>query len=146
MKSYNPCHSCFLLYCYYSRYYSVTFINVHAIKVLHPTSLPLLGMIHKFLLLSHVNNTADAITLLHIVESLVYVCEWLPVGDKLVDLQLARHVIIDQVRKLAATLNSAKGTSLETQSANFKHEHCGIYLPNTTSNKLECCENVNDRS
>jgi len=79
-------------------------------------------MIHKFLLLSHVNNTADAITLLHIVESLVDVCEWLPVSDKLINLQLARHVIIDQVRKLAATLNSAKGTSLETQSANFKHK------------------------
>jgi hypothetical protein len=70
-------------------------------------------MIHKFLLLSHVNNTANAITLLHIVESLVNVCEWLPVSDKFINLQLALQVIIDQVRELAATLNSAKGTSLE---------------------------------
>jgi hypothetical protein len=109
-------------------------------------SLPLLGMIHKFLLLSHVNNTANAVTLLHIVESLVDVCEWLPMGNKLINLQLARHVIINQVRKLTTTFNSAKGTSLETQLADFKHKHQKTYLPNTASNKLECCKNVNNRS
>jgi len=121
-------------------------INVHATKVDHPTSLPLPGMIHKFLLLSHVNNTANAITLLHIIESLVDICEWLPVSDKLINFQLARHVIINQVGKLTTTLNSAKGTSLETQLANVKHKHRRTYLPNTPSDKLECCKNVNDPS
>lgn len=119
-------------------------INVHVIKVDHPMSGPLIGMIHEFLLLSHVNNTANAISLLHIVEGLVDVCEWLPVSDKLINFQLACHVIINQVRKLATTLYSAKGTSLETQLANFKHKHRRTYLPNTASNKLECYNNVND--
>jgi hypothetical protein len=46
------------------------------------------------------------------------------VGDELVDLQLALHVVVDQVGKLSAALDATEGTT----------------LPHTAGDKLECCE------
>jgi hypothetical protein len=45
----------------------------------------------------------------------------LSVGDELVDLELAVHVVVNEVGKLGATLNTTEGTS----------------LPDTASDELE---------
>ena len=72
---------------------------------------------HKPHLLPHVDYTSNTISLLHCLKSSIDLWKRLPVGDELVDLELALHVIINQVRELGATLDSAKGTALETVSS-----------------------------
>lgn len=44
-------------------------------------------------------------------------------GDELVNLQLAVEVVVDEIRKLSAALDTAKGTT----------------LPYASSDELECC-------
>jgi len=66
-----------------------------------------------FLYLPHVNNAADTVTLLHGLKSFIDTIEVLSVSDELIDLQLALHVIIDQVRKLRTALDASECTSLE---------------------------------
>lgn len=50
--------------------------------------------------LAHVDDAADALARVHVVEGLVDAAEGLAVGDELVDLQLALHVVVDQVGEL----------------------------------------------
>lgn len=76
------------------------------------------------LLLLHVNNTTDAVTRLHVGESLVDLRQRLTVSNELVDLELAVHVIVNKVRQLSAALDTTEGAT----------------LPYTASNELECCD------
>jgi hypothetical protein len=71
--------------------------------------------------LAHVDDAADAVTSLHVLEGGVDLVERLSVGDELVDLELAGHVVIDEVGKLSAALDTTEGTS----------------LPDTTGDELE---------
>jgi hypothetical protein len=89
-----------------------------------------LKIIYIFLppLLPHIDNATDAISGLHIIESRVDMVEVLSMSDELVDLKLALHVVIDQVRKLAAALDTTERTS----------------LPHTTSNELESYNHVSN--
>ena len=84
---------------------------------------------HEFelhLKLAHVNNAANALARVHVVEGLVDAAERLEVGDELVNLQLAGHVVVDQVGKLSAALDAAEGAA----------------LPHAAGDELECCEEV----
>ena len=76
--------------------------------------------------LAHVDNAANAVARVHVVEGLVDAAEGLAVGDELVDLQLAGHVVVDQVGKLSAALDAAEGAA----------------LPHAAGDELECCEEV----
>jgi hypothetical protein len=90
-------------------------------------------------LLPHINHAANAVSLFHSLKSRIDLGERLSMSDELIDLQLALHVIINQVRKLSAALNSAKSTSLENHpSVKRVTRTKRIYLPNTASNELEC--------
>jgi len=80
------------------------------IKIIYILSLP------------HIDNAADAITLLHIVECGSDVVERLAVGDELINLQLALHVIVDQVGKLGASFDTTESTT----------------PPDTAGDELEC--------
>jgi hypothetical protein len=73
--------------------------------------------------LAHVNNAADAVARVHVVESLVDAGERLAVGDELVDLQLAGHVVVDKIGELRAALDAAESAA----------------LPYTAGDELECC-------
>ena len=81
-----------------------------------PTPLP------SHLRLPHVDHTPNTITLLHRIESLVDILQCLAMSDKLIDLQLTSHVVVNQIRKLRASFDA-------TKSAAF---------PDTASDKLEC--------
>ena len=70
----------------------------------------------------HINNSTDAVALLHGIESVVDLTQVLSVGDELVDLEVALHVVGDKVVHLRATLDATKGAT----------------LPHTTSDELEC--------
>lgn len=72
-------------------------------------------------LLAHVDDAADAVTSLHVSEGGVDLVERLSVGDEFIDLQLAGHVVVNEVGKLGAALDTTESAS----------------LPDTTSNKLE---------
>jgi hypothetical protein len=66
------------------------------------------------------------------------------VSDELIYLEFALHVIVNQVWELGAALNSAKSASLEgasSESFSAKKKK-SPYLPNATSNELECCGNI----
>ncbi len=76
--------------------------------------------------LAHVNNAANALAGVHVVEGLVDTAEGLAVGDELVDLQLAGHVVVDQVGQLSAALDAAESAA----------------LPHAAGDELECCEEV----
>lgn len=56
----------------------------------------------------HVHHTPDAIARLHVLERRVDLVQGLPVRDELVDFQLARQVVVDQVRELRAALDAAE--------------------------------------
>jgi hypothetical protein len=73
--------------------------------------------------LAHVNNAADAVARVHVVESLVDAGERLAVGDELVDLQLAGHVVVDKIGELRAALDAAESAA----------------LPYTAGDELKCC-------
>jgi len=76
------------------------------------------------LVLLHVHDATNAVTSLHVGESLVDLRQRLAVGDEFVNLELAGHVVIDKVGQLSAALDTAKGAT----------------LPYTASNELECCD------
>jgi hypothetical protein len=71
-----------------------------------------LFLIIRLVALAHVDDAADAVTSLHILEGGVDLVEGLSVGDELVDLELAVHVVVDKVGKLGAALDTTEGTSL----------------------------------
>jgi len=72
--------------------------------------------------LSHVHNTTNAVTSLHIAEGLVDLVERLPVRDELVNIELAVHVVLYKIGQLRAAFDTAKSTT----------------LPNAASDELEC--------
>ena len=76
--------------------------------------------------LAHVDNAANAVARVHVVEGLVDAAEGLAVGDELVDLQLAGHVVVDEVGKLSAALDTAERAA----------------LPHAASDELECYKEV----
>lgn len=59
-------------------------------------------------LLAHVDDTADAVAGLHVVEGAVDLVERLAVRDELVHLELARHVVVHEPRQLRPPLDAAK--------------------------------------
>lgn len=61
---------------------------------------------------------------MHVVESGVDLAEGVAVRDELVDLELALHVVVDEVGQLRAALDAAEGAA----------------LPHATGDELECCE------
>jgi len=73
-------------------------------------------------LLPHVHHAPNAITGLHVPESLVDSVQRLAVGDELVNLELAIQVVLDETGKLGSALNTTESAA----------------LPHTTCNKLEC--------
>jgi hypothetical protein len=78
-------------------------------------------LIVRLVALAHVDDAADAVTCLHVLEGGVDLVERLSVGDELVDLELAGHIVVDEVRKLSTSLDTTEGTS----------------LPDTTGDELE---------
>lgn len=74
--------------------------------------------------LGHVNDATDALAGVHVVESAVDAAEGLAVGDELVDLERAVHVVVDEVGELSAALDAAEGAA----------------LPHAAGDELECCE------
>lgn len=66
--------------------------------------------------LLHVDNAANAIASVHVVEGLVDPLQGLVVSDKLVDPELAVHVVLDEPRKLGAALDASEGGSLPDAS------------------------------
>ena len=78
-------------------------------------------LIDRLVTLAHVDDAADAVTSLHVLEGGVDLVERLSVGDELVDLELAVHVVVDEVRELSAALDTTESTS----------------LPDTTGDELE---------
>ena len=60
---------------------------------------------------------------MHVVEGLVDAAERLAVGDELIDLKLAGHVVVNKVRKLSTALDAAESAA----------------LPHTAGDELECC-------
>jgi hypothetical protein len=78
-------------------------------------------LIVRLVALAHVDDAADAVTSLHVLEGGIDLVERLSVGDELVDLELAGHVVVDEVGKLSAALDTTEGTS----------------LPDTTGDELE---------
>jgi hypothetical protein len=69
-------------------------------------------LIAHLVALAHVDDAADAVTSLHVLEGSVDLVEGLSVGDELVDLELAVHVVVDEVGKLSAALDTTESTSL----------------------------------
>lgn len=69
----------------------------------------------------HVHNSTDAVSLLHGIEGVVHLAEGLAVGDELVNLEGAAHVVGNEVVHLRTALDTTKGTS----------------LPHTSSDQLE---------
>ena len=59
----------------------------------------------------------------HLKNDVVDAAEWLSVGDELVDLELAVHVVLDERAHLAAALDTAESTA----------------FPYTAGDELECC-------
>jgi hypothetical protein len=72
--------------------------------------------------LAHINHAPNAVASLHIRESLVDILKRLPVGNELIDLELPRHVIVDEAGELRAALDAAERAT----------------LPYTTGDELEC--------
>lgn len=78
----------------------------------------------SLLLIRHANNTTNAVTSLHVTKGLVDVFERLSVGDELVHLELACHVVVDEIGKLSTALDATKGAT----------------LPHTPGDELERCQ------
>jgi hypothetical protein len=76
---------------------------------------PNLGV--ELLLLPHVNDATNAVSLLHCLKGRVNLRKRLSVSDELIHLELALHVIVNQVWELGPALNSAKSTTLESVSS-----------------------------
>ena len=69
-------------------------------------------LIVRLVALVHVDDAADAVTSLHVLEGGVDLVERLSVGDELIDLELAGHVVVDEVGELSAALDTTESTSL----------------------------------
>ncbi len=69
------------------------------------------------------NNTADAVTRLHVLKCFVDVRQRLSVRDKFVNLELAGHVVVNKIWKLCSALNTTKGTTLPLATC-YKLEGC----------------------
>jgi len=67
-----------------------------ALRESYPSSLP------------HIDHAPDAASILHIRKRLVDTLQRLPMRDELVDLELAGHVIVDQVGQLRAAFDAAE--------------------------------------
>lgn len=84
-----------------------------------------LSLAHRFrrmfLQLPHVDDGADAISLLHRLECVVNLAKSLAVRDELVNLESPVLVVADKAGQLRASLDAAKGAA----------------LPDTTGDKLE---------
>lgn len=81
-------------------------------KFYHPTEAMAIQYTHGVNnLVVHGNNGTNAVTLLHNVKGLIDLGKGLAVGDELVDLELAREVIIYQTGQLGPALYAAEGTS-----------------------------------
>ena len=78
-------------------------------------------LIVRLVALVHVDDAADAVTSLHVLEGGVDLVERLSVGDELIDFELAGHVVVDEVGELSAALDTTESTS----------------LPDTTGDELE---------
>ena len=79
-------------------------------------------LIVRLVALVHVDDAADAVTSLHVLEGSVDLVERLSVGDELVNLELAVHVVVDEVRELSAALDTTECTT----------------FPDTAGDELEC--------
>ena len=73
--------------------------------------------------LPHIHNTPNAVPRLHVPKRLVDARQRLAVRDELVDLELAVHVVLDQVGQLRAALDAAEGAA----------------FPASAGDELECC-------
>ena len=71
----------------------------------------------------HIHHTAYTIPRLHIRKRLIDTVQRLAMRDELVDFEFARHVIVDEVRKLAAAFDASECTA----------------LPYAAGDELECC-------
>lgn len=76
--------------------------------------------------LTHIDNASNAVTSMHVMERLIDAAKVLSVGDELINLELAVHVVVDQAAHLAAALDTTEGTA----------------LPHASGNELECCSNI----
>ena len=73
-------------------------------------------------ILPHINHASNTITLLHIIKRNVDLSKVLAVGDELIDLEFAFHVVVDEIRELGTSFDTTESTS----------------FPNTACYKLEC--------
>ena len=71
---------------------------------------------------SHIHHTSDAISRLHILKCSIDLLQRLPVRDEFINLQLAGHVVVHQIRELRAAFDTAKSAS----------------FPYTSRDELEC--------
>jgi len=86
--------------------------------------------------LAHVDDAADAVTGLHVLEGGVDLVERLSVGDELIDLELASHVVVNEVGKLGTALDTTEGTSLPDATSDE--------LERSSGNLLSSSGNTND--
>lgn len=73
----------------------------------------------------HIDNSTDAVTLLHCLKGAVDLAKVVAVCDELINLEVALLVIGDEVVQLRAALDTTESTS----------------SPHSASNKLECYTN-----
>jgi len=78
--------------------------------------------------LAHVDDAADAVTGLHVLEGGVDLVERLSVGDELIDLELASHVVVNEVGKLGTALDTTEGTSLPDATSDELERSSGNFL------------------
>lgn len=74
-------------------------------------------------LLAHVDHGSDAVALLHGLKGVVHLAQSLPVGDELINLEVALDVVLHETGQLRATLDTAERAT----------------LPDTTGDELERC-------
>lgn len=60
---------------------------------------------------THIHHASYAVASLHILKCGIDVVQGLPVRDKLVDLQLSGHVVVDQIWQLRAPFDTAESTA-----------------------------------
>ena len=106
-------------------------------------------------LLSHVDYTTDAVTGFHVLEGSVDLGQWLSVGDKLVDLQLAIHIVGHEIGELCSTLNASKSAPLphatcdELESWRYESAWYHMFvigLLTSCRNLLPCRSDANDNA
>ena len=79
--------------------------NASAIKIICIHSLSPLQ-------LPHIHNAPNAVAGVHVVECVVDAAQVLAMGDELVDLELAVHIVVDEIAHLRAALDAAEGAAL----------------------------------